>query len=114
MSSIFSGFYKTALGSLQSTFGETVEFRPKNGSPVEVRGIFNEMFTAIDSDSGFPLTTQKPNLGINLKDFNAPPGPGDEFSLRGMVYEFADIHRDGEGHATVLLHNGRQQDFEEG
>lgn len=91
------------LGSSLSVFGEAVTYLPAAGGSRSMRGIFNEMFTEVDPQSGALISTQQPNLGVRLADFTVPPTVNDRVQVRGITYRVRDCQEDGEGGAKLIL-----------
>ncbi|MBV1835652.1 hypothetical protein [Acetobacter estunensis] len=98
------------LGPCQDTFGETVVWRGQSSNgDVQIRGIFDEGFRAIDTfgaDDGVTpvhVTTSSPVLGIRLADFATDPVQGDLFQIRGLWYRLQDMRPDSHGAASLIL-----------
>ncbi len=91
------------IESAQSTFGESVTYTPAGGSPSTIVGIFNDIFEAIDQNSG-GIMSARPTLGVAVADFGTLPSPGDAFTIRSVSYEIEEIQRDGEAGLVLHLH----------
>ena len=91
------------LGSHLRIFGEKVTYLPVVGGQLALVGIFNEIYTEVDPQSGAMVSTQQPNLGVRLADFRIKPAPNDRVNVRGATYLVRDCQEDGEGGAKLLL-----------
>ena len=68
-----------------------------------VQGIFQESHIAVDPDTGLPVSTQQPVVGLNLRDLPTKPKAGDFVTARGLDYRIRDVQPDGHTGLTVLL-----------
>jgi hypothetical protein len=87
-----------------NTFGETVVFTPSGGLASNKLGIFRDQFLEIDSQTGYQVLTDQPNLSIRNSDFATLPVQGDNFTIRNVNYTVHTLHRDGEAGSTILLY----------
>lgn len=87
-----------------NVFGEPVVFTPSGGQASNKIGIFRDQFLEIDSQTGYQVLTDQPNLGIRNSDFATLPAQGDSFRVRNINYIVHTVHRDGEAGSTILLY----------
>lgn len=92
-----------------ASFGEAVTHTPANGLPLSRRGIFNDIYQGVDAETGFSVTSQDPNLGVRLIDWQPIPKEGDTVTLRGQTYRGGRFEKDGEGGGTWFLTRDRIQ-----
>jgi len=87
-----------------SAFGTQVVYQHATLGTLIINGIFNEIHNEIDPDTGVPVATQTPNLGVNLDDFSVPPTTKDTLVVHGRNYRVRRIDEDGEHLAELMLH----------
>lgn len=87
------------------TFGETVTFYPKCGGVYKVQAVFDNDFQIIDPQTEQLVSANQPALGINLNDIKFDLKNGDEVEIRKARYKVQQKNEDGQGGATLLLHN---------
>lgn len=100
----FSELADGALRTMTSVMGEDVSYRPAAGGEVALRGIWADVYEAIEPDTGARITETQPNVGIRLADLAAEPAVGDELDVLGKSYEVVEVQQDGQGAARLLLH----------
>lgn len=99
---------KKLLAPLQRVFGEPVEYRPRNGTPFMVSGIFDRAYTAdvepID-DNGPAVNTTRPVLGIRDSAFVSPPEQGDMLYIPRVktLFKVSDVQPDSHGGTRLEL-----------
>ncbi len=98
-------FDATALAACDEAFGESVEYRPGDGPPIAVQGIFSEAFRSIHFDPATEATisTQHPLLSCRARFFPRLPVQGELFLIRGRLYAIRDANPDGEGSVAFPL-----------
>ena len=82
--------------------GEPITLTRSN-TTYEIKGVFQESFKVIDPQTGMPVNSQQPVLGVNLSDLSIVPRRGDTVSVRGVSYRVRDIQEDGHTGMTLLL-----------
>lgn len=85
-------------------FGEAVLHYPAgsiHGLPR--RGVFNEIYQGVDAETGFPITSAEPNLGIINKDWPRWPNDNDRIVIRDQEYRFRRAEKDGEAGSILFL-----------
>lgn len=94
------------LGTAINVFGESIEYRPKNGGSFEIEGVLDQGFEQVDPDTETVVSTNLLKLGIRLKDLPVTPKQGDQvISLEdGKKFAVKDVQEDGQGGASLILH----------
>lgn len=87
------------------TFGETVTFYPKCGGVFKVKGVFDNDFQLVDPQTDQLVSANQPALGINLNDIKFELKVGDEVEIRKARFKVQQKNEDGQGGATLFLHN---------
>lgn len=107
----WSGAVSAAQDAFRDTFGEPVEYRVGGTAPgLSVSGIFNEVSTAIDMNTGAEVTIPQPNVGLKLSDLQGDSdtpfihGERDRLVIRGVLYRISNAQADGEGMVKMNLH----------
>lgn len=113
-------FSALVLGPCMDAFGLAITVAPAKsqpGAPIygsqpgkPLRGIWTTKPVVIETSTGFHSTNQ-PELGIRLADFDAIgqayPGQSDFLSLdgdpAGICWEVTDAQPDGQGGSTLML-----------
>lgn len=100
------------LSPLHGIFGDKHEYRPRNGTPFTINGIFDRAYTqeVEPLDDGSTINTTKPVLGVRDSQFRAPPKQGDRV-LVGIVggvpvntlFAVADVQPDSHGGTKLIL-----------
>lgn len=91
------------IDACMSTFGETVSYTPTGLSVLSITAIFESQ--SITLDSGFPVISKNPTLGIKVSDLGTGVNPkvGDTVTVRSVNYKVTDWHDDGQGGAMLQL-----------
>lgn len=66
--------------------------------------VFDENFQSVDPDTGAPITSTNPMLGVRLADL--PGGKaqkGDKVTRNSIEYRVIEQQPDSEGHAKLIL-----------
>lgn len=92
------------LDAAKSCFGEDVLYVPKVGTPLNIRGIFDNQFEQIDPDTEIVISSNQPTLGIKLNDLPLPPAKGDKVFVRDIEYRIVDSQEDGVAGSLLFLH----------
>lgn len=98
-------FDATVLAACDEAFGEPVEYRPGDGPPVTVTGIFFDAFRSVRFDPATEamVSTQHPLLCCRASAFARLPVQGELFLIRGRLYAIRDANPDGEGSVAFPL-----------
>ena len=91
---------KTGIG----TFGRPVTYYPQHHDCIEIRGIFDNEFIAVDPAAGVPVDSSVPILHVRLADLPVPPSQGDRVEIGDCVYRVISNQPDGQGASVLLLH----------
>lgn len=92
------------LVKTRDLFGEPATYTAIGSSPLAISAIFDEDATIVSQELGVPVRSGRPGVGVRLSDLGVAPILGAEVTLRGMDFEVADVVRDGQGGAVLLLH----------
>ncbi|MCG5538949.1 hypothetical protein [Halorhodospira sp. 9622] len=84
-----------------ATWGRSVEYRPREGEPCTVRGVFEAAY-AEPSGYGVSVASAAPRLLTALAELPSKPGRHDEVVVDGTTYAVA--HPEPDGHGWVTLH----------
>lgn len=110
------------LAPLHAQFGDEHEYRPKNGIPFTVNGIFDRGYVQasenLDGDS--EINTTKPVLGIRDAEFAAAgrafPVQGDRVFIKtvggdpvNQLFVVADTQPDSHGGTKLILNVTKQR-----
>ena len=98
-------FDATALAACDDAFGEPVEYRPGDGPPIALPGIFFDAFKSVrfDPTTEAMISTQHPLLCCRARFFPRMPVQGELFLVRGRLYAIRDANQDGEGSVSFPL-----------
>lgn len=98
-------FDDLVLAPLIGVFGESALYAPARGAPVTLTGIFDEAARTLTFEEGAAVSSTRQLLGVRLADFpvGVTPAQGDRVTLRGAVYQVADVEPDGMGFAKLVL-----------
>ena len=69
----------------------------------QIKGIFQSAHIAIDPETGSPVSTQQPVVGLNGRDLPVTPKTNDKLAARGNVYRIRDVQPAGHTGFTLLL-----------
>lgn len=92
------------LNHSKKNFGESCILLPKSGGEIPIVGIFNNSHAFVDADSEQPVSDTHPTLGVNLLDLEIEISAGDRIQIRNIIYKIIDPQEDGQGGATLVLH----------
>lgn len=92
------------LETCVDTFGEPATYTPSGGSPVEVLGIYDDLYEAVDPQTGAIITSTQPVLGIKDDHLPDPPQQDDTVTVRGVTYRVKEVQTDGQGGSKLFLH----------
>ena len=94
------------LGTALNVFSEDnlIEYLPAAGGTFNFKGIYDESWEELDPETHTMISDTRPNLGIRLSDFPAPPVKSDRLVYEGATYTVEDIREDGQGGATLFLY----------
>jgi len=81
-----------------STFGQTVTYQPAAGDPFEVAAIVERATDEQRRADGVYV-----RLFVNVADFSAAPGAGDEVAIETATYKVFQVLTDPSGGAWLSL-----------
>jgi hypothetical protein len=92
----------------QAVLGEDVTFSPNDSlasvyPSTTIRGNFNEFHKDVEIDDNIAVELQHPMLTIWLADLPYVPKEGYTVVIRGSNYFIAEVRRDEEGAANMVL-----------
>lgn len=101
-------FDSTLLAASQTAFGEPVTYTAAGGAPLALTGVFLAAYKDVTFSEGAAVTTVRPVLDMRLSAFGAiAPAQGDRVTVRGAVYNVADLQPDGIGGVRLILQLAR-------
>lgn len=92
-----------ALRAGVQVMGEPVTYR-RGASAWPIKGIFQSAYLAVDPETGGPVSTQQPIVGVDGRDLPITPKGGDQVEARGSTYRVRDAQSDGHTGWTLHLH----------
>ncbi len=92
------------LRCVTNLLGDKIIYRPKKGGTFDICGAFDERFVTVDPETEEVITTNTPNVFINLNDIPFLPEQGDQVEIFNVKYLVSDSQEDGLGGTTLLLH----------
>ena len=95
----------SVLTATQDVFGEAAIHTTALGVSTAIeKAIFEEDATVISPELGVPVRSGQPGIAVRLADIPTVPVRGDVVTVRSVEFTVADVVKDGQGGATVLLH----------
>lgn len=93
------------LGPCLAQFAEAVTYTYANGFPIQIAGVFDEQYTAVDMLDGQGVTSAMPVLGVQLSQFVTPPQQGDALTIvrTSETFLVKEVRPDGHGWAKLML-----------
>lgn len=79
-------------------WGQTVTYTPNAGSPVSIKGIFNNSWVDVEG-----VVTLKPVLRIKISDLLSSPAKGDVVLISASNYRVMESRLDEFGGSTLVL-----------
>lgn len=67
------------------------------------QAVFDSAHISVDPETGAPVSSQNPILGIRLIDLPNDPTNRDRVLARGVLYKINDVQADGVAGATLFL-----------
>lgn len=107
----FRDHVDSILRSATRAFGEEVKFYTESAGPFLVQAIFSNEYQAVDLDLQKTVSTNQPNLGINLSDIVFEFKIKEvEVEVRGIRFRITDKREDGQGGALLMLQRKNKND----
>ena len=98
------GLFDCVIDDVIRTFGRPgIVFLPRSGGSIPVRGAFTEVGTEI-TVGGATVMTSAPSLFLDIRSLAHVPTAQDRFVIDGRKFQVMTFLADGEGGATVELH----------
>ena len=92
------------LKACTTRLGETVTFT-RGESSYEIPGIFSEVYSDVDVDTGLRVTSETPTIIINSDDLDIEPQGNDRVTIAdGRQFQVREVRKDGEGGLICLLY----------
>ena len=67
------------------------------------QAVFDTTHVSVDPDTGAPVSTNNPILGVRLIDLPNEPTNRDRVQARGVLYKINDVQSDGVAGVTLFL-----------
>lgn len=67
------------------------------------QAVFDRTHVSVDPDTGAPVSTNNPILGVRLIDLPSVPTNRDRVQVRGVMYKIHDVQDDGVAGVTLFL-----------
>ena len=67
------------------------------------QAVFDTAHVSVDPETGAPISSQNPVLGVRLIDLPAMPTTRDRVRARGVLYLVSDVQPDGVAGVTIIL-----------
>lgn len=67
------------------------------------QAVFDTAYVSVDPDTGAPVSTNNPILGVRLIDLPNKPTSRDKVQARGELYTIGDVQPDGVAGVTIIL-----------
>ncbi len=97
------GAFDAVLKQCISTFGVSVVYI-RGPECVSVIGVFDKNYVSVDPETGVPVQSTDPILGVREQDL--PGGEakrGDTVTIDSVQYRVVDVQQDSEGGAKLIL-----------
>tara|TARA_B100000035_G_scaffold181604_1_gene155030 strand:- start:31630 stop:31941 length:312 start_codon:yes stop_codon:yes gene_type:complete len=91
-----------ALKAGINMMGEAITYTRADQS-WQIKGMFQTAHIALDPETGGPVSSQQPILGVNARDLPITPKTNDRVTVRGHVYRVRDAQPDGHTLFTLML-----------
>lgn len=70
------------------------------------QAVFDTAHVGVDPDTGAPVSSVNPVLGVRLSDLPNNPTSRDRVRARGVTYRIHDVQPDGVAGVTIILKKG--------
>lgn len=81
-----------------------VQYVPKTGAAYNIRAVFDKAYISVDPNTGAPVQSTDPILGVRRSDLAAEPKPGDRVVVNGTTYSIGEPQPDGVAGILFQLH----------
>lgn len=99
------------LTAVTSRLGEPVTLS-RGSTSYQLDGIFSEVFSDVDVDTGLRVTSEQPSLIVNAEDLPVEPQGNDRVTIQdGRQYVVRETRKDGEGGLILLLYQAQTNNY---
>ena len=101
----FKELYGRALSIAIETCGQCdIDYYPKAGGSFRINAVFDQEHEFVEASTEALVSAIQPRIGVRLSDLPFRPQERDVCRIEGKRYEVVDSQEDGQGGATLLLH----------
>jgi len=95
----------SVLTTAIATFKTDAIYTPINQdlAPVSIVGVFDIPNLSVDPNTGAPVDSFQPTLGVRVADLPAFPEMGDTVTVNSKVYRVLEAREDTQGGAILIL-----------
>lgn len=94
----------SVLEVCESVFGEPVVYTPQGLDPINISGIYDDLYEAVDPNTNTIITSDQPVLGIRNAELGVTPRQGDQVNVRNTDFTVKEVQTDGQGGSKLFLH----------
>ncbi len=94
----FKALGESIVSQCQDIFGQDVEYTPDEGSPVTIKGVFDNAYVEVEG-----IQSLRPILRIALAALEEEPGKGDQVEIESVTYKVVESRKDEHGGTTLIL-----------
>jgi hypothetical protein len=99
------------LSAATARLGEPVTLS-RDSSSYSLRGIFSELHSEVDIDTGLNVTSAVPTLTINSADIAIEPAGNDRVTVAdGRTFIVRETRPDGEGGIVLLMYMAQTNNY---
>ena len=95
---VFDDIAQNVIDAVNTALGKDITYTPSVGSPVSIKGIFDNQFVDIEG-----IVSVKPTLRISLADLASAPTKNDAVTISSVTYSILESRVDGFGGTTLIL-----------
>lgn len=95
--------FNLVIDALLDCHGEPLLYKGSGSLSIAFTGVFDEVFTMIDPDSGERVTTNVPSIVLKLSDLPELPVRLSQFDGRNKHWQVDRVEPDGQGAARIFL-----------
>lgn len=85
-------------------FSEPVRYLCHDLQPFDTFAIVDKEFLEVDPDTGVPIQSTDPRIGLRESTLPRQPEQGDKVIMRGQTYRVIDSRTDGQAGVELSLH----------
>jgi hypothetical protein len=94
----FKALGESIVSQIQDVFGSDVEYTPDGGSPVTIKGVFDNAWVEVEG-----VQSLRPVLRIALSALESAPGKGDQVQIDSTNYRVVESRKDEHGGTSLIL-----------